>query len=147
MHVTNSSFINLQSYYAPALYITDSPLIDQLIETSTFENNLAIGSSGAIRISNAGVAHFRSNKFINNIVSDESSPLTDWRFCDAGAIYFKCGSPDDSDEACKAILEANEFTKNLARNKGGALRYVHKNFTTVYSSDFDGRRFLSDRAL
>ena len=44
-------------------------------------------------------------------------------------------------------LDGNIFERNQAKNKGGALRYLHKNFTTVYESRQDGRRILSHRAL
>ena len=44
-------------------------------------------------------------------------------------------------ELCEVVLEANSFEGNYAANKGGALRYINRNFTTVYNSD--NKRMLS----
>ena len=86
--VTNSTFRNLRSFYGPALYIISSSSRNQYIETSTFDNNTALGKAGAVGIKDAGVVHFRHNKFVSNTVSDDTQPITDWRFCDSGAIHF-----------------------------------------------------------
>ena len=45
------------------------------------------------------------------------------------------------------MLDGNIFQDNVVKNKGGALRYIHKNFTTVYEAKSNGRRILSDRVL
>ena len=74
---------------------------------------------------------------MKNHVTDNSYPLIDWRFCDAGAIYYECnpeiGFFRPKSEDCDVVLEGNIFEENFAKNKGGALRYVHKNFTTAYA--------------
>lgn len=114
------------------------------MENCVFLNNHGIASSGAIKIVNAGTIHLKNNLFANNLASQEISPITDWRFCDAGAIYYMCQPGNE----CDTILENNTFQNNTALNKGGAIRYVHKNFTTVFQSKSDGRRvLLSSRAL
>ena len=146
--VLNSTFRNLVSYSAPAIYIAQQTGVESRIEDCTFEGNLALGDAGSIRLSNAGVVQLTRNSFIDNSVSDDTDPITDWRFCDAGAVYYSCSLGD-----CDVVLDGNLFQGNSAKNKGGALRYIHKNFTTVYNSGGEatsetaGRRVLSDRAL
>ena len=161
VRVTNSSFINLKAFKAPAIYIKNCGSTTeqsthlhlqeymQLIETSIFEDNHALGSFGAIKLENAGSVLIKQNKFNRNTVSDSQEPLIDWIYCDAGAIYFECGDQAsvDPDHDCKTVLDSNVFQDNFAKNKGGALRYIHKNFTTVYEAKSNGRRFLSDRFL
>ena len=39
---------------------------------------------------------------------------------------------------CDVVLDSNVFESNRARNKGGALRYVNKNFTTVFREELVG---------
>ena len=91
----------------------------------------------------------KQNNFNRNTVSDSQAPLIDWFYCDAGAIHFECGDQrsDNSDQDCKTVLDSNVFQDNFVKNKGGALRYIHKNFTTVYEATSNGRRVLSDRFL
>lgn len=48
---------------------------------------------------------------------------------------------------CSVILDSNLFENNSAANKGGALRYINTNFTTVYYEKTSSRRILSERAL
>ena len=43
------------------------------------------------------------------------------------------------------FLDSNVFEENEAQNKGGAMRYVNRNFTTVYQSARTGRRLESDK--
>ena len=50
-------------------------------------------------------------------------------------------------DMCEAIIEDNLFEGNRAVNKGGALRYTNKNFTTVYKHNTENRRILSARHL
>lgn len=87
------------------------------------------------------------NRFTGNKVERSSS---EWRFRDAGAIYFKC-YPDEvgeeGDYPCETILDSNIFEKNSAVNMGGALRYVNTNFTTVFSEPESELRRLSKRGL
>ena len=105
---------------------------------------------GSIGLDSAGLVHLKENKFLRNKVTDELAPITDWRYCDAGVIYYQCykGLPlgEEYDKKCDVRLEGNTFQGNSAKNKGGALRYVHKNFTTVYQ-DEDSGRVLLGRAL
>ena len=54
-------------------------------------------------------------------------------------------------DECQVILYDNLFERNTAPHKGGAMRYVNKNFTSVYEDkttrNGPNRRILSDRAL
>jgi len=81
----------------------------------------------------------RENKFFGNSVE---SPLASWRYSDAGALYFAC-APHIARGECQVILDSNRFGGNTAKNKGGALRYVNTNFTTVYEEVKTGRRLQS----
>lgn len=58
-----------------------------IIEQSLFEQNHATLNSGAIRLKEAGKVLFKENKFIKNKVNQYGS---EWRFGDAGAIYYEC---------------------------------------------------------
>ena len=79
----------------------------------------------------AGKVHVKSSSFIGNQVTNLVSD--DWRYRDGGAIYFICSPLRNPDyENCQVLLESNLFERNYAENKGGALRYVNANFTTVY---------------
>lgn len=139
--IKSSTFKNLVANEAPAIYIHEQTGIQTNIQDCTFDSNLALGFAGSISLLNAGIVYLSGNKFVNNSVTDESDPITDWRNCDAGAVYYSCPSSD-----CDVILDGNEFKENFAKNKGGALRYIHKNFTTVFQDDQSesGRRLFSD---
>ena len=79
VRVTNSTFTNLKAFKTPAIYIknheskqsTDLEEYMQLIESSTFEDNHALGSFGAIKLENAGNVLIKQNMFSRNVVSDE----------------------------------------------------------------------------
>ena len=71
VRVTNSTFFGLKSYKSPAIYIHESPNIEQFIELNTFRSNHALGSTGALFLNNAGIVHIKQNQFINNLVSDK----------------------------------------------------------------------------
>ena len=77
----------------------------------------------------------KNNLFEGNRVENEKST---WLYKDAGAIYYLC-DPIDGDfpedpqtYPCDTIIDSNVFKNNFAENKGGALRYLNKNFTTVF---------------
>ena len=88
----------------------------------------------------------KNSNFIRNSVTAISNER---RSTDGGGIYYECPpNPDMKDVFfCDVILEQNLFEENSATNKGGAMRYVNKNFTTTFSNKSTGRRILSDRAL
>lgn len=69
-----------------------------------------------------------------------------WRGFDAGAIYFSCSKTTNvlnTKDSCQVILQGNLFEGNSAANKGGALRYIHTNFTTVYQDTNGENRILA----
>ena len=70
-------------------------------------------SSGSIRLDSAGLVHIKESRFFRNSVTDDSAPGTDWRYCDAGAVYYRCydGLPlgDGYDKKCDVLLEGNIF--------------------------------------
>ena len=104
------------------------------IEDSTFIGNKALITTGAVRLNEAGTVLITRSKFIKNTVSGGSPLFLGWSYMDAGAIYYSCEPRKLLEgEECDVILDGNLFEANVADNKGGALRYVNKNFTTVYN--------------
>ena len=52
-----------------------------------------------------------------------------WRYSDAGALYYACAPKYYSKHGCIVVLRENRFVGNTAENKGGAARWVNRNFT------------------
>lgn len=144
INIRDSTFQNLTALYGSAIEIENSKEGSQsVIEGSIFEGNTALNAAGAVWLKNARTVTFIGNRFSGNQVKGDA---VDFRFRDAGAIYFKCDFVD-GEYPCEVILEANLFEKNTAENKGGAMRYINTNFTTVYADEQTGRRLLSKRSL
>ena len=146
--IQRSTFRNLTAHSIPAIFIENQMGVESYIDECTFENNVAWVTSGSLRVEEAGIVYVSNSKFISNQViknvNDSESQF--WRYSDAGAIYFKC-NPLVTSEKCEVILDNNLFEGNFAENKGGALRYINRNFTTAYNHSKSGRRVLSDRDL
>ena len=96
-----------------------------------------------------------SNDFIENKVIKEDRS---WRFSDAGAIYYSCHPTYDEEKGCNVVLKDNKFIGNTAENKGGAMRWVNKNFTydevelfapwfdhELWAEEFEDRNFEQRR--
>ena len=65
-------------------------------------------------------------------VSDNMFEENEATHSDGGAIIYKC-DPTKVSYSCYVSLFDNNFKRNLAHRKGGALRYENANFTdTVY---------------
>ena len=82
-------------------------------------------SGGAIQLSNPYNVDISWNNFTNNSVVENNR--TNWEKS-GGAIYYACDP--NYDFGCEVSLTNNRFTRNRAYNKGGALRWVNKNFTS-----------------
>ena len=105
-----------------------------------FFQNSALYSAGAIKFAEAGAVLLKNNNFTENSVADPS-----YRFSDGGAIYYGCNpSTISEDEECNVTLDSNVFQGNTAQNKGGAMRYINRNFTTTFIERETGRRMLFD---
>lgn len=103
-----------------------------------FSGNSALIHGGAIEFRESGKVDVINSTFIENSVKDHPT----WRFADAGAIYFGC-KPDLSEgKECEVVLDQNVFERNTALNKGGAMRYINQNFTSVFQHRQTGRRIL-----
>ena len=89
-------------------------------------------SGGAIKLSNPAGVVINTNNFTNNYVSPQKINYLFEKT--GGAIFYEC-SPEYA-PGCDASLTNNRFIGNYAEGKGGALRWVNKNFT---SSQFVGR--------
>ena len=99
------------------------------VRNCTFFNNQAALSGGAIHIRNPGRFQISGNNFTNNsLIYKERG--------NGGAILYICKPWRE----CDVILEHNIFVENKA-GSGGALRWMNKNFTSVYMN-VTGRRVL-----
>ena len=65
-------------------------------------------------------------------------PVTGIKEQTGGAIYYSC--EPDFEYGCNVVLTENIFMNNSATNKGGALRWVNKNFTSTggFTRNTDG---------
>ena len=79
-------------------------------------------SGGAIILDSTHIIQVSDNMFEENEATHS----------DGGAIIYKC-DPTKVSYSCYVSLFDNNFKRNLAHRKGGALRYENANFTdTVY---------------
>ena len=95
------------------------------IKNNEFLHNRVSTEGGAIRFENPGLVVVEANNFIGNSADLKAKQGTEQT---GGAIYYSC-SPLFS-KGCDVFLERNNFTRNVAVNSGGALRWVNKNFTS-----------------
>ena len=88
---------------------------------SRFTGNTALTRGGAIELRESGKVDVTNSTFTENSVKDHPN----WRFADAGAIYFGCNPGYNEGKECQVVLDQNVFERNTAVNKGGAMRYVN----------------------
>ena len=85
-------------------------------------NNKFLGnkgkSGGAIILDRTHMIQVSQNLFEDNEATNS----------DGGAVIYKC-DPTKVNYECYVSLFDNEFTRNTAKRKGGALRYENANFT------------------
>ena len=74
LSVANSTFHNLTSLHGPAIKLERMIQAVTTITHSTFSNNTAIESAGAMRLDNAGTVYISHSDFIGNKVEGV------WRF-------------------------------------------------------------------
>lgn len=124
--VANSTFEGLQAYAGGAIALIEMAGSMSKIVNNTFRNNQA-GIGGAIKLENPATVNIKGNNFTgNSAIKIEKN----WRRADGGAIYYSC-SPKytETQTDCEVSLHENRFENNTALNKGGAARWVNKNFT------------------
>jgi len=140
MQVYSSNFTGLRAEAASAISVRNQMDTDTEIIGCRFTNNTALKRAGAIGLAEAGSVMIRNSSFTSNSAADPT-----FRFSDAGAIYFGCAPSAEVDgKRCAVVLDQNVFERNTAQNKGGAMRYINRNFTTVYKHRKTGRRVLQD---
>ena len=77
-------------------------------------------------------------------VSDNMFEENEATHSDGGAIIYKC-DPTKVSYSCYVSLFDNNFKRNLAHRKGGALRYENANFTdTVYIEKYKKKSSWGD---
>ena len=103
--------------------------IATIFKNNTFSGNSVETKGGAVLLEDPGEVYFEDNLFFNNS-ADLPTPTKQEKT--GGAIFYSC-DPDIIDD-CNVGLTNNNFTSNFAINKGGALRWVNKNFTSTYDT-------------
>ena len=106
--------------------------IATIFKNNTFSSNSVQTKGGAVLLEDPGVVHFEENLFFNN---SADLPTQTKQEKTGGAIFYSCDP--DIIEDCNVGLTNNNFTNNFAINKGGALRWVNKNFTSTYDTQYD----------
>ena len=76
----------------------------------------------------------------NNFTNNSATQLDkSWKHTHGGAILYSCQT-----KQCEVALLENRFESNIADHKGGAVRWLHLNFTSDLRGVDIGRRDLGD---
>ena len=97
-----------------------------IFTNNTFSENRVKAAGGAMLLEDPGAVLIEGNRFFNNSADLPAPSVSEQT---GGAVFYSC-NPDEEKE-CDVILTGNNFTNNYATNKGGALRWVNKNFTST----------------
>ena len=103
--------------------------IATIFTNNTFSSNGVQTKGGAVLLEDPGAVNFENNLFFNNS-ADLPTPSKQEKT--GGAIFYSCDP--EIIEDCNVVLTNNNFENNFATNKGGALRWVNKNFTSTFDT-------------